>query len=63
MMRNEEFTNICQAVGTGTERRVKHIVLHQEGKVIACRPDDCLEVELDNGVHKTWSKDNIKLLS
>jgi hypothetical protein len=62
MMRHEEFENICQAVGAGAEKRVKHIVLHQIGKVIACRPDDYVEVELDNGEHKTWSKENIALL-
>jgi hypothetical protein len=62
MMRHNDFEGICQAIGTGAEKRVKHIVLHQSGKVIACRPDDFLEVELDNGEHKTWSKDNVTLL-
>ena len=62
MMRHEEFENICQAVGSGAERRVRHIVIHQVGKVIACRPDDTIEVELENGEHKTWSKDNVTLL-
>lgn len=62
MMRHEDFEGICQAIGTAGEKRVKHIVLHQSGKVIACRPDDFLEVELDNGEHKTWSKDNVTLL-
>ncbi len=62
MMRHEEFETICKAIETGTERRVKHIVLHQIGKVIACRPDDYVEVMLDNGEHKTWSKENITLL-
>ena len=62
MMRHEEFESICQTVASGSERRVKHVVLHHVGKIIACRPDDCLEVELASGEHKTWSKDNIKLL-
>lgn len=62
MMRHEEFESICQAVGSGADRRVKHIVLHQIGKVIACRPDDFVEVELESGEHKTWSKDNITQL-
>ncbi len=62
MMRHEDFEGICQAIDTGAEKRVKHIVLHQSGKVIACRPDDFLEVEVDNGEHKTWSKDNVTLL-
>jgi hypothetical protein len=62
MMRHEEFEGICQAVADGAEKRVKHIVLHQSGKVIACRPDDFIEVELENGEHKTWAKDNVTLL-
>jgi hypothetical protein len=62
MMRHEEFQNICQAIEAGGERRVKHIVLHQVGKIIACCPDECFEVELENGEHKTWSKNNVKLL-
>lgn len=62
MMRHEDFEGICQAIDSGTEKRVKHIVLHQTGKVIACRQDDFLEVELDSGEHKTWSKDNVTLL-
>ena len=62
MMRHAEFEDICREVGSGAERRVKHIVLHQIGRVIACHPEDYVEVELDNGQHKTWSKDNIQLL-
>lgn len=60
-MRHEEFESLCKEVGAGTQRRVKHIVLHQVGKVIACRPDDYIEVELDSGEHKIWSKENIAL--
>ena len=62
MMRHEEFEGICQAIAGGEEKRVKHIILHQSGKVIACRPDDFIEVELENGEHKTWAKDNLMLL-
>jgi hypothetical protein len=61
-MRHDEFENICQEITTGSEMRVKHIVLHQIGKIIACCPDDYFEVELENGEHKTWSKNNVKLL-
>ncbi len=61
-MRSEEFQNICSSVGSGSEMRVRHIVLHQVGKVVACHPDDFIEVELDSGEHKTWSRDNVKLL-
>lgn len=61
-MRHEEFENICKALDSGSEMRVQHIVLHQVGKVVACLPDDFIEVELANGDHKTWSKDNIKVL-
>ncbi len=62
MMRHEEFENICQEVKSGAEKRVKHIVLHQVGKVVACHPDEYVEVELESGEHKTWSKDNVQLL-
>ncbi len=62
MMRHAEFEKICQGLDKGANQRVMHIVLHQVGKVIACRPDDYVEVEMDNGEHKTWAKDNIKLL-
>jgi hypothetical protein len=61
-MRHEEFENICKALGSGGEMRVQHIILHQVGKVVACHPDDFIEVELTGGEHKTWSKDNVKLL-
>ncbi len=61
-MRHEEFENICKALGAGSEMRVQHIVLHQVGKVVACLPDDFIEVELASGEHKTWSKDNVKVL-
>jgi hypothetical protein len=61
-MRTEEFERICQSVESGGEMRVRHIVLHQTGKVVACHPDDFVEVELDSGEHKTWSRDNVKLL-
>lgn len=61
-MRHDEFENICRDITTGDEKRVKHIVLHQIGKIIACCPDDYFEVELENGEHKTWSKNNVKLL-
>lgn len=62
MMRHDEFENLCQAAQSGTERRVKHIVTHQVGKVIACGPEDFIEVEVEGGEHKTWSRDNVKLL-
>jgi hypothetical protein len=61
-MLHEEFQDICQAIESGAERRVKHIVIHQVGKVIACHPDDFIEVELEKGEHKIWSKENVKLL-
>ena len=62
MMRHEEFENLCQAVSSGNQRRVQHIITHQMGKVIACSTDDFLEVELNSGERKSWSKDNIKVL-
>ena len=62
MMRHNEYERICQAISNGREQRVKHIVLHQSGKVIACRQDDFIEVELESGEHKTWSKENVTLL-
>jgi hypothetical protein len=61
-MRHDEFEIIRQSLGSGSDKRVKHIVLHQIGKIVACLPDDYFEVELDNGQHKTWSKDNVKLV-
>ncbi|AFR67626.1 hypothetical protein Pcar_3478 [Syntrophotalea carbinolica DSM 2380] len=61
-MRHDEFENICHTIGPETDKRVKHIVLHQVGKIIACLPDDFFEVELDSGEHKTWSKNNVKLV-
>ena len=61
-MRHDEFANICQSLEPGTDMRVKHVVLHQIGKIIACRPDEFFEVELESGEHKTWSKDNVKLV-
>jgi hypothetical protein len=61
-MRHDEFADICQALDAGTDKRVKHIVLHQIGRIIACRPDEYFEVELDNGEHKTWSKNNVTLI-
>ena len=63
MLRHEEYETICQAVSHGEERRVQHIVTHQSGKIITCTTDDFLTVELDNGEHREWSKDNLKLLS
>ena len=63
MMRHEDFESICKALDSGEEKRVKHIVLHQIGKVVACLPDDMIEVELENGERKSWSKDNITLLN
>lgn len=62
MLRHAEFETICQEVSSGAKRRVQHIVTHQVGKVISCSSDDFFEVELMNGEHKTWSKDNIRLL-
>jgi translation initiation factor IF-1 len=61
-MRHEEFDNICQTLDPATDMRVKHIVLHQIGKIVACLPDECFEVELENGEHKTWSKNNVTLV-
>lgn len=62
MMRQEEFENLCQATQSGKERQVKHIVTHQVGKVIACGPENFIEVEVEGGEHKTWARDNIRLL-
>lgn len=61
-MRHEEFETLCRSIGSGGEERVRHIVLHQMGRIIACLPDDMVEVELDNGERRTWSKDNIAVL-
>lgn len=62
MLRHQEYETICQAVSSGAERRVQHIDTHQKGKIISCSTNDFLEVELDNGEHRQWSKDNLKLL-
>ncbi|WP_305045875.1 hypothetical protein [Geoalkalibacter sp.] len=62
MLRHNEFEAICRDVSSGARMRVQHIVTHQSGRVIACTSGDFLEVELDNGEHRSWSKDNIKLL-
>lgn len=61
-MRHDEFADICRSLDPGTDKRVKHIVLHQIGRIIACRSDEYFEVELDNGEHKTWSKNNVTLI-
>jgi len=61
MLRHEEFENICKLVQTGKEKHLKHIVTHQTGKIVGCDPtEEFFEVELSNGEHKTWSKDNVK---
>jgi len=62
MLRHAEFEAICREVSSGMKRRVQHIVTHQTGKIISCSTDDFLEVELENGEHKSWSKDNIRVL-
>lgn len=55
-MRTPEFQKLCQAVSGGEEMYVKHVVIHQVGKVLSCHGD---EVEVDvNGTHKTWIKEN-----
>lgn len=55
-MRSAEFQKVCQAVSSGEQTFVKHVVLHQIGRVLNCHED---EVEVDvNGIHKTWSKEN-----
>lgn len=61
-MRHDEFENICKSFGPESAFRVKHIVLHQIGKIVACLPDDYFEVELESGEHKTWSKNNVTLV-
>lgn len=61
-MRHDEFEGICKSVSSGEEKRLKHIVTHQVGKIIACNPEDeFFEVDVD-GKRKTWSKDNCKIL-
>ncbi|MDO3378004.1 hypothetical protein [Geoalkalibacter halelectricus] len=62
MMRHDEFESLCQSISSGTPRRVQHIITHQTGSIISCSSDDFVEVEVDNGEHKSWSKDNIRVL-
>ena len=63
MMRHEEFQDICRTVKTGEATQLKHIVTHQVGKIVACQADEeFFEVEVAGGEHKTWSKDNVKIL-
>jgi len=61
MMKHDEFISLCRAVTSGNERHVQHIITHQVGKIIACDlNDDFFEVEVQDGTHKTWSKDNVR---
>lgn len=61
-MRHDEFEGICKSISSGEEMRVKHIVTHQVGKIVACSmEDEFFEVDV-GGEHKTWSKDNCKVL-
>jgi hypothetical protein len=62
MMRQAEFENVCQAAQAGMERRVRHIITRQVGKIVACGPEDLIEVEVEEGEYKTWSRENIRLL-
>jgi hypothetical protein len=62
MMRQAEFESICQAAQAGMERRVRHIVTNQVGKIVACGPEDRIEVEVEGGEYKTWSRESIRLL-
>ncbi|BCR03039.1 hypothetical protein DESUT3_01080 [Desulfuromonas versatilis] len=57
-MRTQEYQNMCQAIGTGKEKFVKHVVTHQIGKVLACHEGE-FEVDVA-GEHKTWIKENCK---
>ena len=59
-MRREEFENVCQAVSTGEDKFVKHIVTHRVGKILSCQEGD-REFEVDvSGEHKTWAMENCK---
>ncbi len=59
-MRSEEFQDVCQAVKSGQEKFVKHIVTHKVGKVTSCHSEDH-EFEVDcSGEHKTWIMENCK---
>jgi hypothetical protein len=61
-MRHDEFVGICNSVSSGEEKRLKHIVTHQVGKIVSVnREDEFFEVDVD-GRRKTWSKDNVKVL-
>ncbi|MEZ4598600.1 MAG: hypothetical protein R2940_02285 [Syntrophotaleaceae bacterium] len=61
-MRHEEFESLCESFENRSDIRVKHIVLHQIGRVVACLADDFIEVELADGQHKSWSRENVTLL-
>lgn len=62
-MRRETFETFCGAIEGGAEKHLKHIVTHEVGKIVACQMDDeFFEVELPNGEHKGWSKENVKAL-
>jgi hypothetical protein len=61
MLKHEEFENICQAVKSGQEKHLKHIVTHQTGKIVGCNSaEEFFEVEVPTGEHKNWSKENVK---
>ncbi len=61
-MRHDEFEGICKSIGSGEQMQVKHIVTHQVGTIVACsKEDEFFEVDV-SGEHKSWSKDNCKVL-
>jgi len=60
-MRHEAFENLCGAIDGGADKHLKHIVTHEVGKIVACQlEDEFFEVELANGEHKAWSKENVR---
>jgi len=61
-MRHEEFEALRKSFEAKQQIRVKHVVLHQVGKIVACLPDDFVEVELEDGIHKNWSRENVTVL-
>jgi len=61
-MRHEEFEALRKSIEAKQQIRVKHVVLHQVGKIVACLPDDFVEVELEDGKHKNWSRENVTVL-
>lgn len=62
-MRHEEFKSLCSAIASGKEMQLKHIVTHEVGKLVACQlSDEFFDVELPSGEHKTWSKENVRVI-